>query len=134
MQDIYPSPEVPLDIGVYTKEANDQIMIWAIIETPEAVENIDAILDVEGIDAVGFGHQDYSLASGNKSDSGDHVEKAREKVFEAVKRKGKLMFWNASSPEEVLEQAKRGIKISIMGCDIIHLNNMFRDFKKKLRG
>ena len=134
MQDIYPTPDVPLDIARYTQEANDEIMIWAIIETPEAVENIDAILDVEGIDCVGFGHQDYTLASGNSADSGAHIEEAREKVFEAVKRKGKLMWWNASSTKEVMEQYNRGIQISLMGCDIIHINNMYRQFMKEMKG
>jgi len=58
MKEIYPTPETPLDIDVYCKESNDEVMLWCIIETPEGVKNIDAILAVDGVDAVGFGHSE----------------------------------------------------------------------------
>lgn len=134
MKAIFPSRTVPLDIDVYTQEANDEIMLWAIIETPEGVENIDAILDVEGIDAVGFGHQDYAMAAGLTKETGNQVDMAREKVFEAAKRHGKYMWWNTDSVEEVREQAARGLQLMLYGCDIIHLNNMLQNSAAEIKG
>ena len=47
-----------MDFPTFKKELNGETMIWAIIETPEGVENVDAILAIDGIDAIGFGYQD----------------------------------------------------------------------------
>jgi 4-hydroxy-2-oxoheptanedioate aldolase len=130
---IYPTPDVPLDTQVFTKEANDELMVWAIIETPEGVENIDEILEVEGLDAVGFGHQDYAIAAGLSADYGYLVDEAREKVREAARRHGKLMWWNMDSVDVVAEQRKKGIQIMLYGCDIIHVDNMFHKIISECR-
>jgi len=50
--------------GDYAKTANDSLLIIAMIETKEALENLDEILSVEGIDAVYIGPADLSLNLG----------------------------------------------------------------------
>ena len=47
-----------------TEVANDQVLCIPMIETREAVEQIDAILDVPGIDAVYIGPADLSITYG----------------------------------------------------------------------
>jgi len=115
-----------LDIQRFASELNDEVMIWAIIESPAAVENIDEILEVEGIDAVGFGHQDYSLTAGLSDERSDQVDAAREKVLEAARRHGKFMWWNAAEPAAMLEQFDRGLRIGLLSVDIIQFDNMLR--------
>lgn len=131
--EIFPNDKTPLDIRKYTKELNDEIMLWCIIETPLAVENIDAILAVDGIDAVGFGHQDYSMAAGFDADNGPEVDKAREKVREAAKRAGKYMWWNTSDPEIVKREAAKGMNLFLIGVDSIHMNKQFRALASESR-
>ncbi|MCL2827291.1 MAG: aldolase/citrate lyase family protein [Oscillospiraceae bacterium] len=133
MKEIFPTPEMPLDIDTYCNESNDEVMLWCIIETPEAVKNIDEILAVDGVDAVGFGHQDFAMAAGLSRDAGDAVDAEREKVWEATKRAGKHMWWNTDSIEEAHKQFDRGVQLMLFGCDIIHLDNSLRDFSKGLR-
>jgi 2-keto-3-deoxy-L-rhamnonate aldolase RhmA len=108
-------------------------MIWCIIESPLAVKNIDAILAVDGIDVVGFGHQDYSLAAGLSSDSAPEVDAARETVRAAVKRSGKLMWWNTLEASSIAEQAPKGIQIFLMGVDTIHLDRELRRLVNEAR-
>ena len=48
----------------YQKTANDEILVIPMIETQEAVDNIDAILDVPGIDAIYVGPSDLSFSLG----------------------------------------------------------------------
>jgi 4-hydroxy-2-oxoheptanedioate aldolase len=48
----------------YAKYANDTIVVMPMIETKEAVDNIDDILSVPGIDAVYVGPGDLSLTMG----------------------------------------------------------------------
>lgn len=131
--EIYPNITTPLDMQKYTQEANEETMVWAIIETPEGVKNIDAILDVEGIYAVGFGHQDYSIAAGLPADSGPEIDEAREKVRRAALKKGKQMWWNTDRFDVVEEQSKKGIQIFLMGVDVIYIDSLFRNIIKKTK-
>ena len=48
----------------YATEANDVVACIPMIETAEAIGNLDAILDVDGIDAVYVGPADLSISLG----------------------------------------------------------------------
>lgn len=48
----------------YASEANDKVACIPMIETVQAIENLDAILDVPGIDAVYVGPADLSISLG----------------------------------------------------------------------
>jgi 4-hydroxy-2-oxoheptanedioate aldolase len=48
------------------RKANDTIVAFAMIETAQALDNLDAILSVEGLDAIYIGPSDLSLALGCK--------------------------------------------------------------------
>ena len=50
--------------GSYQKTANDEILVIPMIETQEAVDNLEAILDVPGIDAVYIGPSDLGFSMG----------------------------------------------------------------------
>ncbi len=48
----------------YPAKANETIVRFAMIETAQALDNLDAILSVEGLDAIYIGPSDLSLALG----------------------------------------------------------------------
>ena len=48
----------------YPVHANDTVVVFAMIETAQALDNLDDILSVEGLDAVYIGPSDLSLALG----------------------------------------------------------------------
>lgn len=50
----------------YPAKANETIVRFAMIETAQALDNLDAILSVEGLDAIYIGPSDLSLALGCK--------------------------------------------------------------------
>jgi len=50
----------------YDKCANDEVLIFAMIEAKEALNNLEDILSVEGIDALFIGSADLSLSLGYK--------------------------------------------------------------------
>ena len=52
----------------YPQHANDTIVTFAMIETAQALDNLDDILSVEGLDAIYIGPSDLSLALGCKPD------------------------------------------------------------------
>jgi 4-hydroxy-2-oxoheptanedioate aldolase len=52
------------DAGAYQKTANDEILCLPMIETRTAVENMEAILDVEGVSGVYVGPSDLGFSYG----------------------------------------------------------------------
>ena len=80
----------------YLKTANDAILITAIIETGKAVENIEEILSVDGIDACLMGHFDLSFDTGMPippvmppGKDNPRLTEALDRVIEASKKTGK---------------------------------------------
>ena len=51
--------------GEYLKEANSQTLVFAMIETQEALDNLDAIAAVPGLDGLFVGPSDLSIALSN---------------------------------------------------------------------
>src|SRR5208282_6167742 len=50
--------------GTYQKTANDEVLVIPMIETRQAVDNIDAILDVPGISSIYVGPSDLAFSMG----------------------------------------------------------------------
>ncbi|PYN25674.1 MAG: 2,4-dihydroxyhept-2-ene-1,7-dioic acid aldolase [Candidatus Rokuibacteriota bacterium] len=75
----------------YGDHANEDLIVMPMIETAEAVKNIDEILRVPGIDAVYVGPSDLSLTLGCKprlDQTDPPVVEAQQKIVEACKRHG----------------------------------------------
>ena len=70
----------------YPQHANDTIVAFAMIETAQALDNLDAILSVEGLDAIYIGPSDLSLALGCKPTFDDVDPKAAEAIAHIVER------------------------------------------------
>lgn len=96
--------------GNYAAEANDRIMPFAMIETVEAFENLDAILDVEGIYGLYIGPADFTLSFGHNpgTDQGIPAMVDRYKVvIQAARKRGIKTGMHCSSLEQT--QAMRAI-------------------------
>ena len=90
----------------YPEHANDTIVVFAMIETAKALDNLDAILSVEGLDAVYVGPSDLSLALGCKP-SFDDVE---PKVAQAIDHMSRAPKRTASSPASITERPKARLR------------------------
>jgi len=74
----------------HTGRSNDGIAFIAMIETPQAIEQAQAIAAVDGVDAVFIGPNDLSHAMGHGSDwSAPPVQAAIERGLKAVAAAGK---------------------------------------------
>jgi 4-hydroxy-2-oxoheptanedioate aldolase len=75
----------------YKDYANDELLVLPMIETAEAVKNLDEILSVRGVDGVYVGPSDLSLTLGctPKLDQTEApVVEAQQRIVEACKRHG----------------------------------------------
>lgn len=86
----------PIRSGIYgaaadTDAANDDVLVIPMIETRQALDNLDAILDVPGIDAIYVGPSDLGLSLGlpPKQDREEpEVLKVYERLIEATGKRG----------------------------------------------
>jgi 2-keto-3-deoxy-L-rhamnonate aldolase RhmA len=83
---------LPPAVSAAQTEINREILVVVMIETPEAVENAEAIAAVEGIDVLLFGTSDLTTEMGIPGQIGDQrVVAAYTKVGEACRRHRKFM-------------------------------------------
>lgn len=69
--------------GNYQKTANDEIVLLPMMETKIAVEHLEAILDVQGIDGIYVGPADLGFSYGLEPKL-DHTEPQILKIYEKV--------------------------------------------------
>jgi 4-hydroxy-2-oxoheptanedioate aldolase len=75
----------------YAQHANDVVISMAMIETGEAVRNIDEILSTPGLDSIFVGPSDLSVSLGSKPGFDPrvpHVYEAIRTIAEAARRHG----------------------------------------------
>ena len=104
----------------YVQHANDTIAVFAMIETAEALDNLDDILSVEGLDAIYIGPSDLSLALGCKPTFDDLEPKAFEAVehiLTRAKAHGVVAGIHNGSPEAALKRIAKGFQFVTISSD-----------------
>ena len=110
----------------YVKDANSDISVLVMIETKEAVKNIDSILGVDGVDGIFIGPYDLSGSYGVPGDlEHSDVQAGIKKVIAACKKKKKTAGIHIVKPEEkkVKELVKMGYTFVALGMDTIFLRD-----------
>ncbi len=116
-----------LHMGEYMETANNEVMMIPMIEHIQAVENIDEILKVKGIDSVMVGSLDLSGSMGMLGQTGDpKVEGAIQKVLASCKKAKVPCGIITVAPEQANERIKQGFTNIIMGIDVLFLHSAAR--------
>ncbi|WP_127580350.1 HpcH/HpaI aldolase family protein [Paenibacillus koleovorans] len=94
----------------YLQQSNDQILVAVHIETIEAVDNIDEIMSVEGIDVCYIGPTDLSVTMGYAAEGPNHpeVRKAMDRVLESGRKHGVTVGIQAGNAETLVSQLNWG--------------------------
>jgi len=110
-----------LNLKPYVEGFNDDVVVAVQIEHIDAVNNIDEILSVEGVDAVFIGPYDLSASMGITAqfEHPDYIA-ARNKILEACKRHGVAPGIHVvpPNPELFIEQNKEGYQLMAYSLDI----------------
>ena len=104
-------------MGQHLSESAAQTVVVAQIEDPEAVEDIEAIAAVEGLDAMFVGRVDLTVGYGAASLDDARVVAAVEKVCAAGKRAGKPVGMYLARVEDVSEWRAKGATLFLLGSD-----------------
>jgi 4-hydroxy-2-oxoheptanedioate aldolase len=109
-----------MEAGDYVARANDIVVTIAMVETRQALDNLDAILATPGIDAVFLGPSDLSLALTEGKTLDPHsreVNAAIDRIGAAAKTAGKVAGAYAASAERANELAARGFRFLGIASD-----------------
>lgn len=101
----------------YIDRSDAKVATIAMIEDPSALEDIEEIVTVEGIDAFFVGRGDLTLALNASSSSSDEVSAAVAKVTKAAKVVGKPVAVMAGTREEGDAFAAMGATAFILSSD-----------------
>ncbi|KAF9558588.1 Phosphoenolpyruvate/pyruvate domain-containing protein [Agrocybe pediades] len=95
----------------YLKTANDNILVMVQIENKEAVENVQEIANVDGVDALFIGPYDLSISMGYPPPSPDphpEMEQVMQKILNAAHAAGKKCAIFCTSGKQAAARAKQG--------------------------
>jgi 4-hydroxy-2-oxoheptanedioate aldolase len=104
----------------YPQHADDTIVRFAMIETRQALDNLDSILSVEGLDAVYIGPSDLSLSLGCRpvfDDVDPPVAQAIEHICERARAHGVVAGVHNGIPEVALSRIRKGFKFVTVASD-----------------
>jgi 4-hydroxy-2-oxoheptanedioate aldolase len=108
----------------YVDHANDDLIVMPMIETAEALKNLDAILSVPGVDAIYVGPADLSLALGCRPrlDQTDApVVEAQQTIVAACQRHGVVAGIHNATSGYALKMIEAGYRFVTLASDSRHL-------------
>jgi len=120
----------------YWEEANTNTMVVPLIETKEAVDNLEEILSVRGVDFLFFGSRDYSMSFGHPTTDNPETQRAIKHVNETCAEKGVPLarFLYPPYKESVRQAIDEGFRILVVGGDVALLYEACREVVKNVRG
>ncbi|MDE2453910.1 MAG: 2,4-dihydroxyhept-2-ene-1,7-dioic acid aldolase [Burkholderiales bacterium] len=104
----------------YAEHADDTIVAFAMIETAQALDQLDAILSVEGLDAIYIGPSDLSLALGCKpvfDDVEPKVAQAIDHIVERARAHGVKAGIHNGRPDVARARVAKGFRFVTLGSD-----------------
>jgi len=106
----------------YMEKANAETILMLQIESPRAVERIDDLLAVDGIDAAFVGPNDLSQSMGimGQTDNPRFIE-AIERVIAAAKKHGKFSGIHLMEVEALEPWIRKGMTLNFWGNEVVML-------------
>ena len=106
-----------LGVWDHVDKADASATVIAMIEDPEALDVIDAIVAVEGLDGVFIGRGDLTVAMGATGSADPRVRAAAEKIIAAARRAGKPVCIMVADAKEAQDWRALGASAFIVASD-----------------
>ena len=99
--------------------ANSATRLMVMIESDQGYSDLDAILDIEGLDMITVGPSDWSVQSGCYDVvAKQHLAEKIEHVFKAATKAGKITVHNVSDVAGVRQCRDWGVRVMMVGVDV----------------
>ena len=114
---------------------NENILIVIMLESPKAIDNVDSIAAIDGVDVLLIGTNDLCMEMDIPGDySNPKVKDAYIKVIEACKKYGKTPGMGGVYNEELMsEYIKMGMRFILSGSDLSFMMQTASQRSNKLR-
>ena len=122
----------------YAKHADNEILKLAMIETKEALEKLDEILDTPHLDGVYIGPADLSLAVGEEPgfDKPEDTKAYKEilRVLDAAKKRKLIAGLHNGTAEYAQKMLDKGFNLVTVGSDSRYITAGAKTDLEKLKG
>ena len=119
----------------YLQAANSEILVVVQAEHAEAVQNIDEIVKVEGVDAILLGPYDLSASLGKMGEVSDPVvTQAIDKITDACKANEMPLGYFGVNAEAIRPYQEQGYTLLVAGVDTLILSGGATRLLKDMRG
>ncbi len=127
-----------LRIGPNPADSNEATVVLAMIETPQGLENVEAIAATPGIDGLYIGPSDLRIAVGGATSTDPAVDEAFEdavsRVLAAAQSAGIAAGFHTPSGEVAAKRLGQGFTLATVSSDLIHLEQAATAHLKAARG
>lgn len=120
----------------YPEHANETIVVFAMIETRDGLDNLEDILSVPGLDAVYIGPSNLSLALGCRPTFDDvepPVTEAINMIVAKAKEYGKVAGCHNGTPEFALMRIELGFQFVTIASDARLMASASKDVLARVR-
>ena len=109
-------------------KALDDCVVAIMVEKRQCVEDLDAILAVDGIDMVQFGPADYAMSIGRAGEwRHPEVKRAERRTIETALARGLHPRVELGDPAQAAPYLEMGVKHFCIGWDVSILHAWWRD-------
>jgi 4-hydroxy-2-oxoheptanedioate aldolase len=124
------APYCSMPLQEYIEAANRETFIIIQLERPSAVDQVEAIAAVPGVDILMLGPADYSVLSGIPGQF-DHplVREAKQRIATAAHQAGIHWGTTCGSPRQIEESLELGARFICHGADILAVKRGFEQVR-----
>ena len=116
------------------RQTNRRVRLMVQVESDEGLANLDAILQVEGIDMVTVGPADWAVSLGLFGDEAKaEVGPKVDRVFTAAVRAGKIAVHPGGAGDQTARFIEMGVRLFFVGVDVPLKRKMLTDALDRAR-
>ncbi|MCU1536826.1 MAG: Aldolase [Humibacillus sp.] len=127
-----------LRIGPDPADSNAATVVLAMIETPQGLENVEAIARTPGIDGLYIGPSDLRIAVGGATSSDpavdDAFEQAVTRILAAAESAGIAAGFHTPNGEVAARRLAQGFTLATVSADLVHLEQAATAHLRVARG
>lgn len=119
----------------YMEKSNERVLVLPQCETEEALEQIEEIVEIEGLDGIFIGPFDLSICMGIPAQF-EHPDfkAALDRILLACRKAGKLCLIFGSDPDESRRYLEMGFDAVADSIDAIVFTEAYRAIVRDIRG
>ncbi len=120
----------------YFKKANDEILVILQTESPQGVDNAEAIYALPGVDAIFVGPVDLraNMRRPDGSEASDEeFERTLQRIVDAGKKTGTPTGMHTMDPKAALSRAAQGMQFLAIGSDLRLMTMQSQEVLKTVR-